>query len=117
MTRTHWLGASVLAVFTIAASAAAQSSNQSSNQADHDHGAPAAQGGMPQGGMMHDHQRMMADATARQARLEELMTAMKTASGDAKVDAMAAVLTQLVSDGKSAQHQMMEMCAGMMSHK
>jgi hypothetical protein len=113
MTRTHWLGIAVLAVFTIAATASAQSGNQSS----HDHGAPAAQGGIQQSGMMHDHQRMMADVTARQARLEKLVTAMNTASGDAKVDAIAAALTQLVSDEKSAQHQMMEMCAGMMSHK
>jgi hypothetical protein len=113
MTRTHWLGAAVLALFTLAASPTAQSANQS----NHDHAAPAAQGGVRQGGMMHDHQRMMADLTAQQARLEKLVTAMNSAAGEPKIEAIAALLTQLVTDLNSAQHHMMEMHAGMTSHK
>src|SRR4026207_1782286 len=58
--------------------------------------------------MMADHQKMMADMKASQKKLDDLVAAMNQATGDAKVDKLAAVVTELV-----AQHR--EMCGRMMS--
>jgi len=58
--------------------------------------------------MMADHQKMMADMKASQMKLDELVAAMNQATGDDKVDKLAAVVTELV-----AQHR--DMCGRMMS--
>jgi len=58
--------------------------------------------------MTADHQKMMADMKASQKRLDDLVAAMNQATGDDKVDKLAAVVTELV-----AQHR--EMCGRMMS--
>ena len=58
--------------------------------------------------MMPDHQKMMADMKASQKKLDDLVAAMNQATGDDKVDKLAAVVTELV-----AQHR--EMCGRMMS--
>jgi hypothetical protein len=58
--------------------------------------------------MMPDHQKMMADMKASQQKLDDLVAAMTRATGNDKVDTLAAVLTELV-----AQHR--EMCERMMS--
>jgi len=60
--------------------------------------------------MMADHQKMMADMKASQKKLDDLVAAMHQATGDDKVDKLAAVVTELV-----AQHR--EMCEHMMSGK
>ena len=52
--------------------------------------------------------QMMADMKASQMKLDELVAAMNQATGDDKVDKLAAVVTDLV-----AQHR--EMCGRMMS--
>jgi hypothetical protein len=52
--------------------------------------------------------QMMADMKASQMKLDELVAAMNQATGDDKVDKLAAVVTELV-----AQHR--EMCGRMMS--
>jgi len=58
--------------------------------------------------VMADHQKMMADMKASQKKLDDLVAAMNQATGDDKVDTLAAVVTELV-----AQHR--DMCGRMMS--
>jgi hypothetical protein len=58
--------------------------------------------------MMPENQKMMADMKASQKKLDDLVAAMNEASGEEKINKLAAVVTELV-----AQHR--EMCAGMMS--
>lgn len=58
--------------------------------------------------MMADHQKMMADMKASQKKLDDLVAAMNQATGDDKVNKLAAVVTEIV-----AQHR--EMCGRMMS--
>jgi hypothetical protein len=58
--------------------------------------------------MMADHQKMMADMKAAQKKLDDLVAAMNQATGDDKVNKLAAVVTELV-----AQHR--DMCGRMMS--
>ena len=58
--------------------------------------------------MMAYHQKMMADMKASQKRLDDLVAAMNQATGDDKVDKLAAVVTELVA-------QQREMCGRMMS--
>ena len=58
--------------------------------------------------VMPDHQKMMADMKASQKKLDDLVAAMNQATGDEKVNTLAAVVTELV-----AQHR--EMCGRMMS--
>jgi hypothetical protein len=58
-----------------------------------DHSMPMSQAG----GMM-DHDKMMADMKAADARLEALAQTMTSARGDGKVAAMQALLTELVKN-------------------
>ena len=57
--------------------------------------------------MMEMRQQMVAEQQASLARLQQLMDKMNAAKGDAKVDAIAAVVTELVQQHKSAQERMM----------
>ena len=57
--------------------------------------------------MMDMGQQMMAEQQASLARLQQLMEKMSAAKGDAKVDAIAAVVTELVQQQKAAQERMM----------
>lgn len=66
--------------------------------------------------MMADHERMMADVKAADQRLDELAVKMTAASGQAKVDATAAVVTEMVDQRKTMREGMMRMHQGMMSH-
>jgi hypothetical protein len=50
--------------------------------------------------MMAQRQRMMAEMQATQTKLDELVAQMNSATGGAKVDRMAAVLTELVAQQK-----------------
>ena len=58
--------------------------------------------------IMADHQKMLADMKASQKKLDDLVAAMNQATGDEKVNKLAAVVTALM-----AQHR--EMCGRMMS--
>lgn len=69
--------------------------------------APQAQNMMMGQRMMEMRQQMMAEQQASLARLQQLMDKMNAAKGDAKVDAIAAVVTELVQQHKSAQERMM----------
>jgi hypothetical protein len=67
-------------------------------------GAQQSQPGMQ--GMMKMHEQMMAEMKANRARLDALVKEMNSASGTAKVDATAAVVTELVRE-QSAMHERM----------
>lgn len=69
----------------------------------------------PQAGGMMDHDKMMADMKATDARLEGLAEAMKSARGDDKVAAMQALLTGLVQNQVDMHHHMSMMHDHMMS--
>src|SRR5215813_3969783 len=64
--------------------------------------------------MMQQHQQMMAELKASDQRLEELVRAMNTAKGDAKIEAMAQVITELVHQ-QQAMHGRMGVMMGQMS--
>ena len=73
---------------------------------------------MGRGGMMSmEHQKMMGDLAAEDAKLQELVAAMNAATGDQKVKAIADVVTRLVNDLKDEHHHMMEMHNEMMPKK
>ena len=56
-------------------------------------------------GMMTMCQKMMADNKATDARLQPLIAKMNAATGQAKVDAMAAVITELIAQRTAARDQ------------
>ena len=57
--------------------------------------------------MMQMHQQMLDDMKAADAMLDRLVEQMNAASGDAKVTATAAVVSELVRQHKSMHEQMM----------
>lgn len=63
-------------------------------------------------GMMAQCQKMMADTKAGEAKLDDLVARMNAATGQLKIDQMAAVLTELV-----AQRKMMHAHMAMMGHE
>lgn len=63
--------------------------------------------GAHKGEMMEWHQKMMDKIKARDAELDKLIQEMNAASGDKKVDAMAAVLNKMMEERK-AWHSEME---------
>lgn len=62
--------------------------------------------------MMQMHQQMIEEMKAADAKLDQLVEQMNAASGDAKVSATAAVVTELVRQHKSMHDEMMR---GMMT--
>jgi len=114
----------VAAVWFIAAAASVrtapvpQQTSASDTQHDHSHelpAAPSATSGDPMPGM---HQ-MMDDATAANARLDGLLKDLSQTTGEARIAALTAVVTELAQQQKtmhahmSAMHgQMMQMMAG-----
>jgi len=59
--------------------------------------------------MMARHEAMKAEMQAADERLESLVAAMNAAEGDdARIDAMAALITELVAQRKGMCHHMME---------
>jgi hypothetical protein len=72
--------------------------------------------------MMKMHEQMMADMKAGDAKLDALVKEMNAASGNAKVTAIAAVVTELARQNRSmhehmgAMHQQM-MGRGMMMNR
>ena len=66
--------------------------------------------------MMAKRDQMMADMKAMDASLDRKMTAMSSASGAAKVDAMADVIKEMVAQRKQMQQKMMTMQQNMMQH-
>ena len=74
--------------------------------------APTGRGQM--GMMMAERQKMMAEMNAGQKKLDDLVARMNAATGQAKVDQMAAVISELVAQRRTMQGQMMSMQGDMM---
>ena len=66
------------------------------------------------GAMMADQKAMMARMAAGDQKLTGLIAAMNKATGDAKVAAIAAVVTELAAQRTEMQAQMVRMQGGMM---
>jgi hypothetical protein len=64
--------------------------------------------------MMKMHQQMMAEMKAGDSKLDALVKEMNAASGEAKVNAVAAVVTELVRQQKSMHERMGQMHEQMM---
>jgi hypothetical protein len=64
--------------------------------------------------MMKMHEQMMAEMKAADSRLDALVKEMNAAGGDAKVNAVAAVVTELVRQQKSMHEHMGQMHQQMM---
>lgn len=66
--------------------------------------------------MMAEHATLMADMKSADERLDTLLSKMHTASGQEKVDAVAAVVSELVTQRKTMRDRMMSMNQSMMGH-
>jgi hypothetical protein len=66
--------------------------------------------------MMAKHQEMQQEMAAMDARLEELVQQMNAVTGEARVDAMAAVINELFEQRRDMHEMMTEMGPGMMGH-
>ena len=66
--------------------------------------------------MMQKHDQMQAEIKAQDARIDDLVTKMNTSTGGERVEAMAAVITELSAQRKVRQGKMAAMQADMMQH-
>jgi hypothetical protein len=66
--------------------------------------------------VMADHEKMMAEMKAADERVDGLVTNMNSASGQAKVDAIAATVTEIVAQRRTMRERMMGMHQEMMTH-
>lgn len=66
--------------------------------------------------MMQKHKQMQAGMKAMDEKLDGLVATMSTATGSDKVDATAAVVSEMVAQRKAMQARMASMQAGMMQH-
>ena len=64
--------------------------------------------------LMKMHEQMMADMKAADSKLDALVTEMNGASGEARVNAVAAVVTELVRQQKAMHEHMGQMHQQMM---
>ena len=92
--------------------------SQAARMSAQDHGShatpPAADQSRGMADMMKMHDQMMADMHAAEARLDGLIKEMSASSGDAKVAAIAAVVTELAAQQKSMHARMAQMHQQMM---
>lgn len=110
MTTRLTIGAAV--ILTIAAMFAMRSVNLSTSvaaQTPSQAAQPREQAPSNMQDMMKMHEQMMAEMKAGDARLDALVTDMNAATGDAKVNAVAAVVTELVRQQKSMHDHMAQM--------
>ena len=66
--------------------------------------------------MMADQEKMMAEVKAADLRLDGLVAQMNAATGQPKVDATAAVVSEMVAQRKAMRDGMMKMQPSMMAH-
>lgn len=66
--------------------------------------------------MMAKHEEMQQEMAAMDARLGALLQQMNAASGEERIDAMAAVLNELIEQRRDMHEMMMEKGPGMMRH-
>ena len=125
MMRRLTLGASIALIlsstlptrsFTLATDVAAQAQSSQGSQ-------PREQAASNMQDMMKMHEQMMADMKAADSRLDALVKDMNAANGEARVTAVAAVVTELVRQQRSMHermgqmHQQMMGAGGMMMKK
>lgn len=118
--RTHALlvGAALLA----ATAWLGGQSQQPGTQQPHQHGTstqtPQADAGMMAKcqAMMAEHKQAMADQQKADESLDALVATMNRASGQQKADAVAAVVTEMVTQRKAMHQRMLKMQMGMMAH-
>src|ERR1051326_8139381 len=85
------------------ANAQLRASSQEAQSSTPQTGQPS-QGNMAE--MMKQHQQMMADMKAADAKLDALVSAMNAATGEAKVSAVAQVVNELVRQQKALHEHM-----------
>ncbi len=87
------------------------------DDAAHHHGTPPDVTGSkgPSDHLRDHHEKMMAEMKASDARLAERVAAMNAATGNDKVEAMAAVINELVAQRNAMREHMMER-RGAMGH-
>jgi hypothetical protein len=106
----------VMAVLVVAAPISGTQKNEISAVATAQQQEAAAQQAQPgMQGMMKMHEQMMAEMKANRARLDTLTKEMNSASGNARVDAIAAVVTELVRQQSTMYERMGQMHEQMMS--
>ena len=66
--------------------------------------------------MMAQHDKMMAEMKSADQRLDGLVAKMNAASGQEKIDATAAVVTELIAQRQTMRERMMSMHHSMMGH-
>ena len=66
--------------------------------------------------MMAAREEMMSEMRSAEAKLDELIAEMNAAQGDAKVQALASVVTEMPEQGKKTMSNMMSMQPSMMQH-
>ncbi len=94
-----------------AATMSAAALAQAPAPAQHQHATTQAQSpaGQNQQQMMQMHQKMMAEMTAMDQKLDSLVAQMNAAQGQAKVDDMAAAITAMVDQQKKMHQHMASM--------
>lgn len=107
----------------LALAAALTASGALAQQSQPKAGKPSAKSGMMSGNMgdqckqmMAMHTQMMADMKAMDSSLDQKVAAMNAAKGNAKVDAMAAVINEMASQRKQMMAKMTSMRDQMMAH-
>lgn len=70
--------------------------------------------GMPMQDMMKMHEKMMADMKTEQAKLDDLVKKMNSTTGDARVNVMAELLTEIVRGHRMMGEHMSNMHQHMM---
>ena len=92
----------------------AQQQDQQDHQTHHPATEPAPDVNAQESQMKDMQQKMIADMKAMDAKLDAIVTKMNTAKGDAKVDAIAEVLTAMVQQHRTMRDGMMQMQGQMM---
>jgi vancomycin resistance protein YoaR len=93
--------------FNLVTDVAAQASSSQASQ-------PREQSPSNMQDMMKMHEQMMAQMKAADSRLDALVKEMNAASGDAKVNAVATIVTELVRQQRSMHERMGQMHEQMM---
>lgn len=66
--------------------------------------------------MMEERENMTADVQSMSTKLDELVSKMNSAAGDAKIEAMTAVINEMASQRQELMKRMTEMQPHMMGH-
>lgn len=113
----------VVMIVSVAPLQAAQAPQQSPPPQHQQHHPEQSQKPQMQGKMTMDCQAMMAarqktmeEMKAMDAKLDGLVQTMNSATGQAKTDATAAVVSELVAQRKTMRERMEKMQGGMMQH-